>query len=145
MECSEWKSWTRWKLYSLVVYRYSQSFTTVKRKQITWHCAMCNRFHGYGRHTWHFADPGLNYAEVRESRVSAVPPLGSGSGLVSVIWSRRRQWTAKSKCNSSKIALSFCKRLHEVLAWCMRIQQQMDQKLWKLLPSISWIVVPMPT
>ena len=41
------------------VYRYSQSFSTVKRKQSTvphveltkiiWHHAVCNRFHGYGQ------------------------------------------------------------------------------------------------
>ena len=55
------------------VYRYSQSFSTVKRKQITvprveltaitWHRAVCNCFHGYGWRAWHFADPVLNYAE----------------------------------------------------------------------------------
>ena len=46
------------------VYRYSQSFSTVKRKQITvprveltaitWHRAVCNRFREYGRRAWHF-------------------------------------------------------------------------------------------
>ena len=51
-------------------YRYSQSFSTVKRKQITvpcieltaitWHCAVCNRFRGYGQHAWNFTDPGLS-------------------------------------------------------------------------------------
>ena len=62
------------------VYHYSQSFSTVKRKQITvprvelttitWHCAVCNCFHGYGRRAWHFADPGLNYAERGHIHVS---------------------------------------------------------------------------
>ena len=58
------------------VYRYSQSFSTVKRKQITvprveltaitWHRAVCNRFRGYGRRACHFADSGLNYVEVND-------------------------------------------------------------------------------
>ena len=29
---------------------------------------MCNHFHGYVRHVWDFADPGLNYAEYQKVR-----------------------------------------------------------------------------
>ena len=36
----------------------------VELTAITWHRAVCNRFCGYVRRAWNFANPGLNYTEV---------------------------------------------------------------------------------